>query len=373
MKKITIFTMQMKTPGGIERLVATLAKMWSREYEVEVVANYGSARDKLAFSLPEKVKVTYLSRYQPAEVSMKKLILGFLWHKIPRELVRRIGIRREQRKVFHKYCGKLQTDYIITERAVYSKLVGKYYHGGAVKIASDHNFHQNNRKYIRALVRSVKGFDALVLATRELRDFYAPLVGEVKCYEIPNPLPVVPTKKAELKGYNLLAVGRLVTEKDFETLIRVMAMVHAKEPRARLTIVGEGPERGRIENVIRECGLEEVVTMTGALSAGEIEKYYYESAVLVMTSVTEAFGLVLTEAMSYGVPCVALERASGARAQLSNGVGVLAKTPKEMAERIVELLRDARLREKYQKMEERAVVRYTLEGVEKEWEKVLEG
>ena len=51
MKKITIFTMQLRTPGGIERFVTTLANMLSTEYEVEIVANYGKPTDALAFNL----------------------------------------------------------------------------------------------------------------------------------------------------------------------------------------------------------------------------------------------------------------------------------------------------------------------------------
>ena len=148
MKKITLVTMQLKTPGGIERFITTLATMFSDEYQVEIVVNYGKPTDALAFPLSKNVQLTFLSPVQPQEISMKQIIKGFKWHRIPAELKRRYHINHTRNQVFKKYFSSLETDYIITERALYNSLVSKCYHGPAKKIATDHNFHQNNPKYI---------------------------------------------------------------------------------------------------------------------------------------------------------------------------------------------------------------------------------
>ena len=71
MKKITLVTMQLKTPGGIERFVSTLAGIFADDYEVEIVANYGRPTDTLAFPLHKNVKVTFLGPVQPKEISLK--------------------------------------------------------------------------------------------------------------------------------------------------------------------------------------------------------------------------------------------------------------------------------------------------------------
>ena len=97
MKRVTIFTMQLHTPGGIERFVSTLANMLSHNYEVELVANYGSYEASLAFPLDDRVKLTFLTPTQPAEVSMKDLLMHpNKWHLIPSELKRRHSITATQ-------------------------------------------------------------------------------------------------------------------------------------------------------------------------------------------------------------------------------------------------------------------------------------
>ena len=78
--------MQLKTPGGIERSISTLAAMFSNDYEIEIVANYGKPSDHLSFSVPKTVKLTFLTPVQPQEISMKHLITSLKWHQIPSEI-----------------------------------------------------------------------------------------------------------------------------------------------------------------------------------------------------------------------------------------------------------------------------------------------
>ncbi len=339
MKKLTIFTMQLRTPGGIERFVTTLANMLSTEYEVEIVANYGKPTDTLAFHISPKVKLTFLTPTQPLEVSMKHLIFSFKWHRIPSELIRRRQITHTQKQVYRQYLAHLNTDFIITDRATYNSLIANYYNGNAIKIATDHNYHQNNHKYINELLSSIKSFDTLVVATKELRDFYAKRTN-VKCVTIPNPIPNIPTKKSPLTTKNLVSVGRLVPEKDYPLLVNAMSIVHAKDPEIHLTIIGDGVERQALKSQISSLHLGNTVVLTGWLPQNKIAKYYYDSSLFIMTSKTEAFGLVLTEAMSYGLPCLALSRASGARAQITKKTGLLLNTsdPAVIAAKITDLL-----------------------------------
>ena len=70
--------MQLRTPGGIERFVSTLATMFSDNYNVEIIANYGKPSTALAFPLSKNIKVTFLQPTQPKEISMKNLIIHFM-------------------------------------------------------------------------------------------------------------------------------------------------------------------------------------------------------------------------------------------------------------------------------------------------------
>ena len=372
MKKITIFTMQLKTPGGIERFVSTLSEMFSNDYAVEIVANYGKASDTLAFPLPKNVKVTFLTSNQPKEISMKKILLGLKWHRIPKELVRRKKIDSTREKVFKNFLQTLNTDYIITDRAVFSSLIGKYYHGNAVKIATDHNYHQNNPVYIKELIESVNGFDHLVVATDELKEFYTSRTA-VKCHKINNPLANIPVKKAALDTDNIISVGRFVPEKDFETLVDVMAIVHRKLPQAHLTIIGDGITFDYVSRKVKTMGLEDVISLPGFMTQDKIAEYYYNSSLFVLTSRTEAFGLVLTEAMSYGLPCIAFSRASGARAQINSRNGYLIKEDDifEMADKIIYALNNKEKLKTVQGVINQDINNYSQGSVRQAWDKIL--
>lgn len=364
--------MQLRKFGGIERFVTTLAEMFHDDYDVTIVANYGKESDTLAFEMPKNIRINYLLPILPKEVSLKAIIRDKHFTKIPAELKRRINIYASREKAFKTVLKNIDADYIITERSIYNRLVGKYYRGNARLIATDHNFHQYQRKYIHDLIDSIKKFDYLVVPTKELVEFYQTRT-KVKCLFIPVPLNNIPTKKVNFAEKNVISIGRFYPEKDFLTLIDVMKKVKEKDSTIKLFLVGDGPQRKEIEKKIRLHNLSDNVVLTGALTQNQIAKYYYKSSVFVMTSLTEAFGLVITEAMSYGLPAIAFDRASGARAQISSDVGVLIKQAdvEQMAEKIVELLNNPTRLKEYQININQKITQYGQEMVRQDWAKII--
>ena len=375
MKKITIITMQLKTPGGIERFVSTIATMFSKNYSVEIVANYGRPLEPLAFPLAKDIQTTFLSPIQPQEISLKKIITSLKWHQIPKELIRRYKINYTRNVVFKKYLNDLDTDYIITDRALYNRLVNKYYTGKALKIATDHNHHQHNQKYIKELTSSLAGFTFLVVATQELKDFYQEKIKPVKCEFIPNPLPSIPTKKSPLLTKNIISVGRLVPEKDYSLLISAMEIIHQQNKDIKLTIIGDGLERQQLEQSIKNKHLDKCVKITGFLPQTAIAQYYYDSSLFALTSKTEAFGLALTEAMSYGLPCLALARASGARAQLNktNGFLIDSDDPSVIAKKILYIFKNQdKLKPLQKNIEKDIKEKFSEQTIRKKWIELLD-
>ena len=111
----------------------------------------------------------------------------------------------------------------------------------------------------------------------------------------PADLNIAPDRKV------ILIVGRLSREKDHRTLLRAVERIKNLNP--HLLIVGEGPERARIEQEIKQLGLSAHVTLTGhQLSA---EPYYGIANLAVLASLSEGSPNALLEAMAAGVPVVA--------------------------------------------------------------------
>ena len=99
----------------------------------------------------------------------------------------------------------------------------------------------------------------------------------------------------------ILIVGRLSREKDHLTLLRAVGRIRKLNP--HLLIVGEGPERARIEQEIQQLGLSKNVTLTGHQRTAE--PYYGIANLAVLSSLTEGSPNALLEAMAAGVPVVA--------------------------------------------------------------------
>ena len=143
---------------------------------------------------------------------------------------------------------------------------------------------------------------------RELRRFTNVPV-EVIPYTAELPPPST-ARGAPAGERSILFVGRLIERKGVEHLIRALGTVRQRTP-ARLVVIGEGPERTRLEHVGRETGVAEHIDFRGRVSDEALRGAYADADVFVLPSVldarqdTEGLGVVLLEAMNYSVPVIA--------------------------------------------------------------------
>lgn len=101
-----------------------------------------------------------------------------------------------------------------------------------------------------------------------------------------------------------VSVGNLIPIKAFDKLIEAFQLVKGQ---AKLFIIGEGPERERLKNLIEEHQLGDQVELLGRLNRDEINKVYQNSHVFVLPSQSETFGLSYIEAMYTGLPVIATQ------------------------------------------------------------------
>lgn len=114
----------------------------------------------------------------------------------------------------------------------------------------------------------------------------------------------------------VIGVGRLVQQKDFQTLIRAFAIVRQVQT-ARLIIFGEGSQKSKLIDLARELGVENDVEIHDFVH--NPYAYISKASVFVLSSVLEGLPTVLIEAMAVGTPVVSTNCESGPAEILDNG------------------------------------------------------
>jgi glycosyltransferase involved in cell wall biosynthesis len=152
-------------------------------------------------------------------------------------------------------------------------------------------------------------------------------------------------QKREQYGKHILFVGRLAAVKGVPLLLECVASLRVRHPDLRLTIVGDGPDRVRLEQQSSELGLTESVRFAGYQSQDAVAQIMTTSDVLVLPSFAEGVPVVLMEAMASRLPVVA-SRVAGVPELVEDGVSGLLLPPgnlKVLAESLDRLLSDPSL------------------------------
>jgi glycosyltransferase involved in cell wall biosynthesis len=147
-------------------------------------------------------------------------------------------------------------------------------------------------------------------------------------------------------GKRLLFVGRLAGVKGVSVLFEALERIIPRFPDLRLTLIGDGPERGDFEKEAHERGLDAAVTFAGYRSQSEVAEALQEADMLVLPSFAEGVPVVLMEAMAAGIPVVTT-RVAGIPELVDDRVSGLLVPPGDadgLAGAISELMADPALR-----------------------------
>lgn len=373
-KKITFLLLHLGY-GGIETSTINTANALSENYEVELISFYNLPESQEQY-LDSKINVKYLYNGGPNKLQFKEAVKKKNITKILLEGFKALDILAKKKYLIMKEIINSDSFAIISTRYDFSVLLNKYGNRNTIKIAQEHHHHNSNKKYINILKNKYKNIDYLLALTSSLKNDYEIFLKNnkhTKILVIPNILNDTSHDISNLESKNIISIGRLHEGKRINELITIFSKLDDTD--AKLYIIGNGDEFDNLKNQISNLNLENRIIMTGYLNKNEQEKYLLESSVFTMTSISEGLPMVLLEAMSFGIPCIAYKTDAGISDIISNnenGFIIENRNETEYINKLNLLLKDVTLRKNLGKNCIKTCTKYHKDEIIKLWNNILQ-
>ncbi len=155
-------------------------------------------------------------------------------------------------------------------------------------------------------------------------------------------------KSFGIENKSVIYMGRLSYEKNIDKVIKAFAIMLEKNPELKLMIVGDGPEKQKLENLVKELKIKNKVIFTGFLYKDELNKTLQANEVFLSACKSENMPLSVAQAMASGLPLIMVKENGLSEMIEENINGFFCKTdnPEDMAEKTLKLLSNARLLKK---------------------------
>ena len=282
--------------GGIERSLTTRVNylMECGNYDITIVCTQKKTGIPY-FELNPNVKILFLE-----PLTSKKTVLGriFLRYKQSKQILQLksdliISVKYSLHNVFFQFLRKKQ------------KLISEI---REPKEQYDLNLSSIKSKCNRKIRNHVfKKQDRLIVLTQIDKINW----GFNNIHVIPNSITINPTNVSDLNKKQVLALGRLHPIKGYTLLIAAWKKVLDKHNDWHLKICGQGDEYQNLLNLSIELNITNNITITNQFLS--VIPQFLDSSIFVLTSQYEAFGNVLIEAKTCGVPSIAFDAPSGPR------------------------------------------------------------
>lgn len=355
--KLLYITNGINGSGGLERVLAVKASLLAEEYAYEVhilVLNHQDENPFYAFSPKitfHSISVSgnpmkYISQYQKGI----KTIVNQIQPNI-------ISVCDDGLKGF--FIPKI----VKTEaKIIYERHVSKL-------IEAKENEGMYKQSWIKMkwflMEQLAKQFSRFIVLTEGNKKEWTSLQN---ICVIPNPLPFQSDKISNHKNKIVICVGKISFQKGQDLLEKSWELVHKKHPEWELHWYGkeniEFLNTRNLKNNIRYF-----------LPERKIQEKYLDSSIYVMSSRFEGFGMVLIEAMEFGLPCVSFNCDYGPSDIIQNGVdGYLVEKEniEELADRLITLIEDEELRKQMGIRAKENVQRFNALEIVAQWDQLFQ-
>ncbi len=352
--------------GGAERVLQLLARGFSaRGHRVSVITT--TSRPDF-FQLPDGVGRTRV------ELTGQPAGEGLQWRRVPRTALRAALRLPQLRGAIMATAPDLVIAFMDQINILVLALVG----GRSPVVVTEHNDPTSHPlggvwRLLRRL--SYHRAACLVTVSRGVNAGFSWLPAERRRV-IYNPIDIDPVQigPASLPpgfwpGQYVVAMGRLVRQKGFDLLIDAFATVRKHCPEWRLAIVGDGPERPRLDALVRSHDLRGLVALLGLQA--EPFPFLKAAGFFVLPSRWEGFANVLAEAMACGLPAVSFDCPSGPAEIVTHGEDGLL-VPRENVEALagamIQMIRAPDMRNRMAVRALASATRFSLDQIVDQWE-----
>jgi glycosyltransferase involved in cell wall biosynthesis len=217
----------------------------------------------------------------------------------------------------------------------------------------------------------------VVVQTPRIKEYFSASI-KPRIRVIANPIPAPPLiARPDLVGpdgrWRMIAVGRLAHQKGLDRMVEAFRLIADYHPDWDLVLVGEGPERDRLESRIRGLGLVDRIRIKGVTT--DITGELTASHLMAFPSRYEGFPNALAEGLAAGLPAVGFMNVSGVEDLIIDGkTGLLVQdenSPHGLARALSELMSDACRRAVMGEAARQHVMQWAPERILGQWERVL--
>lgn len=346
--KILFVIRSLKNRAGSERVACLLANLFITKlgYDVSII-NTESEKDDVAYELNEQVKVYKFSKGMiDFYVNLKKVI----------------NLENPNFVIVHN-MGKLS---LLCSLLKINRPDFQLFSLEHVSFSSRH--------YLIRLMSKImyKNIDRVITLTNTDATCFKKFCSKVNVVRNISPYKITNLRN-KLDNYNIIAIGRLSTQKNFIALLRAWKKAYIHIPAWQLSIYGKGEKHDELISFIAQNGLERVSLYE---ETENIESVYNNASFLVMSSLYEGLPMVLIESQSFGIPIISFDCPYGPSEIITNEKdGILVKNQDidKLSEMIIYLASNSRVREYYSINALKSAERFSDNIILQEWKDLFEG
>lgn len=356
--KLLYITNGINDAGGLERVLSIKASYLAEHYgyEVSILSLNGNHHNPF-YAFSAKIKMYSIAvegnpvKYAASYIKGIKKIVSVVQPDV-------ISVCDDGLKAF--FIPKIIRSIV---PIIYERHVSK-------EIEMNVNFSILKKKTIylkwKVMEQLASSFSKFVVLTNGNKKEWATLTNMVA---IPNPTSFYPEESSSLSAKKVIAVGKQGYQKGYDRLLNAWQMIHHKYPEWQLEIYGKIEPGQKLAEQAKKLEINNSVFFYSPEK--DIQSKYIASSIYVMSSRYEGFGMVLIESMACGVPCVSFDCNYGPSDIIQNGVdGFIVENGNvtALANAIVILIEDEKMRKLMGKKAKENVKRYLPETIVQQWD-----